>query len=165
MVVPWRYDGNRSLTTKIGFQSIRHFCRSDAIKRRFLKGLYASFLKGQGHQGIFILVKGLLLRNSNFQLEYYKGTRAMTRGHGGYCRCFRENITMGFLFCWWNFVRQIWREDQLNQRKLPIKPIQTKRFSLTASLESLYILGLFACLPISHLINAMVEVKLDAEKH
>ena len=45
--------------------------------------MYASFLKGQGHQGIFSLVKGTLWGNCKFLLEHFKGTKAMTRGHGG----------------------------------------------------------------------------------
>ena len=43
-------------------------------------GLYASFLKGQEHQGIFSLVKGTLWGNCKYILEYFKGTKAMTRG-------------------------------------------------------------------------------------
>ena len=46
-------------------------------------GLYASFLKGQGHQGIS-LVKCTLWTNYKFLLaEHIKGTKAMTRGHRG----------------------------------------------------------------------------------
>ena len=44
-------------------------------------GLYVLFLKGQGHQGVFLLSKGHLLENCKFLLEYFKGTKAMTRGH------------------------------------------------------------------------------------
>ena len=47
-----------------------------------LTWLYASFLKGQGHQGIFFSVKGTLWWNCKFLLEHFKGTKAMTRGHG-----------------------------------------------------------------------------------
>ena len=36
-------------------------------------------LKGQGHQGIFFLVKGTLWGNCKFLLEHFKGTEAMTR--------------------------------------------------------------------------------------
>ena len=42
--------------------------------------VYASFFKGQGHQGIFSLVKGTLWGNCKILLEYFKGTKAMTRG-------------------------------------------------------------------------------------
>ena len=55
------------------------------------KGMYASLLKGQGHHGIFSSVKGTLWGNFKFLLELFKGTRAMTRGHGGnHLRCLRE---------------------------------------------------------------------------
>ena len=47
-----------------------------------IAGLHALFLKGQGHQGIFSLVKGTLWGNCQFLLEPFKGTKAMTRGHG-----------------------------------------------------------------------------------
>ena len=47
----------------------------------------ASFLKGQGHQGIFSLVKGTLWGNRKYLLEHFKGTKAMTRGHGGNRLC------------------------------------------------------------------------------
>ena len=57
-------------------------------------GLYASFLKGQGHQGIFSLAKGTLGGNCKFLLEHFKGTKAMARGNGGNggncLRCLRE---------------------------------------------------------------------------
>ena len=54
-------------------------------------GLYASFLKGQGHQGIFSLAKGTLWGNCKFLLEHFKGTKAMARGNGGNrLRCLRE---------------------------------------------------------------------------
>ena len=46
-------------------------------------GLYASFLKGQGHQGIFCLVKGTLCGNCQFLQEHFEGTKAMIKGHGG----------------------------------------------------------------------------------
>ena len=49
-----------------------------------LASLYVLFLKGQGHQDIFSLVKGIL--NCKFLLEHLEGTKAMTsmtREHGG----------------------------------------------------------------------------------
>ena len=46
-------------------------------------GLYASFLKGQGHQGISSFVKGTLWGNCKFLLENFNGTKAMSMGHGG----------------------------------------------------------------------------------
>ena len=50
-----------------------------------------SFLKGQRHQGIFSLVKGTLAGDCKFLLEYFKGAKAMTSGHGGNrLRCLRE---------------------------------------------------------------------------
>ena len=45
-------------------------------------GLYASFLKWQGHQGIFFMVKPLL-KGKKILLEHFEGLKAMTRGHGG----------------------------------------------------------------------------------
>ena len=42
-----------------------------------LTGLYALFLKGQGHQGIFSLVKGTLWGNCKFLLEHFKGTKVL----------------------------------------------------------------------------------------
>ena len=48
-----------------------------------IPGLYASFLKGQGHQGIFSLAKGTLWGNCKLLLEHFKGTKAMTRGNWG----------------------------------------------------------------------------------
>ena len=66
--------------------------------RNYHAGLYASFLKGQGHQGIFFLVKGTLWWNCKFVLEHFKGTKAMTRGHGGNrLRCLRE--VSGLIMC------------------------------------------------------------------
>ena len=41
------------------------------------------FLKGQGHQGTFSLVKVTLWGNCRLLLEHFKGTKAMARGHGG----------------------------------------------------------------------------------
>ena len=38
-------------------------------------GMYASFSKGQGHRGIFSLVKGTLVGNSKFVLEHFMGTK------------------------------------------------------------------------------------------
>ena len=46
-------------------------------------GLYASYLKVQGQQGILSLVKGTLWGNCRFLLWHFKGTKAMTRGHWG----------------------------------------------------------------------------------
>ena len=43
-------------------------------------GLYASFLKRQGHQSIFSLVKRTLWGNCKSVLDHFKGTKAMTRG-------------------------------------------------------------------------------------
>ena len=45
------------------------------------------FLKAQGHQDIFSLVKGTLWGNCSFFMERFKGTKAMTRGH--------YNVTVG----------------------------------------------------------------------
>ena len=45
-----------------------------------LTGLYASFLKRQGHQSIFSLVKRTLWGNCKSVLDHFKGTKAMTRG-------------------------------------------------------------------------------------
>ena len=39
--------------------------------------LYLSFLKGQGHQGIFSFCKEEIV------LEHFKGTKATNRGHRG----------------------------------------------------------------------------------
>jgi hypothetical protein len=50
-------------------------------------GLYALFLKGQWHQGIFSLVKGTLWGNRTILSEHFKVAKAMTRGHGGNCQC------------------------------------------------------------------------------
>ena len=43
-------------------------------------GLYASFLKGQGHQDIFSLVKGTLLDNCKFLLEHFKDVKVNDQG-------------------------------------------------------------------------------------
>ena len=49
------------------------------------------FFTVQGHQGIFSLVKDTLWENCKFELEQFKGIKAMTRGHGGKrLRCLRE---------------------------------------------------------------------------
>ena len=56
-----------------------------------IPGLYALFLKGQGHQGIFSLAKGTLWGNCEFLLEHFKVTKAMARGNGGnHVHCIRE---------------------------------------------------------------------------
>ena len=51
------------------------------------------FLKGQGHQGIVSLVKGTLWGNCKFLLEYFKGTKAMTKGHGGNRLCCLREVS------------------------------------------------------------------------
>ena len=43
----------------------------------------ACFWKGNGHQGIFSSVKGTLWGNCKCLLKHFKGTKAITRGHGG----------------------------------------------------------------------------------
>ena len=49
------------------------------------------FLKGQGHQCIFSLVKGTLRETCKFLLEHFKGTKAMTRWHwGNQLQCLRK---------------------------------------------------------------------------
>ena len=46
-------------------------------------GLYALFLKGQGHQGIFFDGKGHpMMEQQICTAEHFKGAKAMTRGHG-----------------------------------------------------------------------------------
>ena len=44
-------------------------------------GLFASFLKGQGHQYSFFLANGTLEGKCQFLLEHLKCIKAMTRGH------------------------------------------------------------------------------------
>ena len=44
-----------------------------------LPGPYASFLEGQGHPGVW--------GNWTFLLGHFKGTKALTRGHGGNHSC------------------------------------------------------------------------------
>ena len=48
-----------------------------------ISGQYASFLKGQGHQGSFSLLKSTLCGNCKFLLEQFKATKALTRGQEG----------------------------------------------------------------------------------
>ena len=63
----------------------RHDCLANIQAYVLATGLYALYLKGQGHQGIFFL-KLLKLYWSIF-----KGTEAMTRGHdGGNRKCLHE---------------------------------------------------------------------------
>ena len=47
------------------------------LRKVQVSGLYAWFLKGQGHQGIFSLAKGTLWGNCKFLLEHLKGTKAI----------------------------------------------------------------------------------------
>ena len=54
--------------------------------------MYASFSKGQGHQGIFSSVKGTLSGNCKFLLEHFKGTKAMPRGHKGNRLCYLGEV-------------------------------------------------------------------------
>ena len=51
------------------------------------------FLKGQGHLGIFFLVKGTLRLNCKFVLEHFKGIKALTRGHRGYRLCCLREVS------------------------------------------------------------------------
>ena len=52
-----------------------------------------------GHQGgfllgtVFYLVKGTVWGNCEFPLKQLKGTKAMTRGHGGNCLCCLREIS------------------------------------------------------------------------
>ena len=46
----------------------------------YITGLYASFLKGQGHLGIFSLVKGTLWRICKFLLGHFKVTKQWPGG-------------------------------------------------------------------------------------
>ena len=46
---------------------------------RGLRPVYASLLKGQGHRGIFSLVKGTLWGNRKLLIEHFKGTKAITK--------------------------------------------------------------------------------------
>ena len=50
-------------------------------KKCIASGMYTLFFKGQGHQGIFSLGKGVLWANCKVLLapEHFKGTKAMTR--------------------------------------------------------------------------------------
>ena len=49
------------------------------------------FWKGKGTKAFSPLVQGNLRGNRKFLLEHFKGTKAMTRGHGGnHLRCLHE---------------------------------------------------------------------------
>ena len=51
------------------------------------------FWKGTGHKCTFSLVKGTLREICKFLKEHFKGTEALTRGHGGNCHpCLCESI-------------------------------------------------------------------------
>ena len=73
------------------------------------------FFKGQGHQGIFSLVKGTLWGNCKFLLKHFKSTR----GHGGNClRCLREVSGLP-----WGFTANIYPYSRVGlaiSRGLPI---------------------------------------------
>ena len=88
-----------------------HLCGSMA-KFHHVCGLYALFLKGQGHQGIFSLVKGTLW--GNFFCEHFKGTKAMTRGHGGNRLCCVLEVAGLCVNTSWNlieiFILPLWME-------------------------------------------------------
>ena len=69
-------------------------------------GLYALFLKEQGHQGIFSLVKGTLRENCKYLLEHFRGTKAMIMGGRqspllpSYqaCDCFLQSFSYNLVF-------------------------------------------------------------------
>ena len=77
-----------------------------------VSGLYASFLKGQGHQGIFSLVKGALWGNCKFLLWAFQGHQSNDKGQRRqspplppwdirpvvFSRCFSWNNFLLFLF-------------------------------------------------------------------
>ena len=72
------------------------FCTHASMKYHACKCsmMYASFLKGQGHKGIFSLVKGTLLGNCKSILGHFKDTKAMTRGHGGNRLCCLHEVSV-----------------------------------------------------------------------
>ena len=75
-------DGVPKAPTKIQYKDLQKL-----TNLWMLSGLCASFLKGQGHQGIFSLVKATLWGNCEFLLGHFNGTKAMTTGHGGNRLC------------------------------------------------------------------------------
>ena len=80
--------------TKIGWQVTQTgLDKENVYNAHPIAGLYASFLKGQGHRGIFFLVKGTLWWNCKIVLEHFKGIKAMTRGHGGNRLCCLREVS------------------------------------------------------------------------
>ena len=94
-------NGKKYISMGSGF----HAC----MVRFFFKG------QGQGHQGIFSLVKSTLRGSCKFLLEHFESTEAMTRGHRGKLLCCLHEVPgLGFeymlLGC--QFEKQRYRFDQ-----------------------------------------------------
>ena len=82
-----------------------------------LESLFTSFLKGQGHQGLFFLVKW---GKCTFLLECIKGTKAIAREHwGNRLHCPNEVSCLGLRHSIYNIKWLTTREKWL--RKLPTK--------------------------------------------
>ena len=76
------------------------------IKKDLTSGLYVlHFLKRQGHQGIFSLVKGTLWGNWKFLPEHFKGPKATDQGQwhnlGPVCYVFERTRAPSLAFSPW----------------------------------------------------------------
>ena len=95
--LPENEDDQSILIKELSCQPSVLFRTNTTQKTFTCAGLYVLFLKGQGHKGIFSLVKGTLWGHCIvISTEDFKGTKTMTRGHGGNpLRCLLEES--GFL--------------------------------------------------------------------
>ena len=77
---------------------VSKFCKLSNPKYTCKKN---DFCSGQGHQGIFSLVKGTLWGNCTFLLEHFKGTKAMIRPDSIFLLLFSK---VQRLFCFKVFI-------------------------------------------------------------
>ena len=83
--------------------------KHNKTKPLLFPGLYDSFLKGQGHQGIFSSIKGTQWGNCKLLQELFKGTKAMGRVAITYVAPVKCQACVSIVLGYFVFLKEYWR--------------------------------------------------------